>query len=163
MELNTDLSRNYYKIDDEHKTVIVQMVLETIKNISNFKVTEDSDKSRYDIGTNFTEVPFANAYIIETILTDLGYKQDDFDENGWEMDFWIHYQHKNPNYPPLCISGTGITKEIYLRGEYEDYKTYEQHRQESEKFEEEFKKTPEYANIIKRVESMLGEKDNEQK
>lgn len=163
MELNTDFRKNYYHVNEESKAIITQMVLETIKNISEFKITEDSDKCRYDIGTNFTEVPYASAYVIESILGDLGYEQSDFDTNGWEMDFWIHYQHEDPNYPPLCISGTGITKEVYLRGEHEDFETYEE-RDEKLKADPEYQKLIQQSiDIIKRAESILGEEDNEQK
>lgn len=116
MELNTDFHKNYYSINEELKAMIAPMIFETIKNISDFKITEGFDKCRYDIDTNFTKVPYASAYVIENILTDLEYERNDFNTNGWEMDFWIHYQHKDPNYPPLYISGTGITKEVYLRG-----------------------------------------------
>lgn len=161
MELNTELYKNYYRINEESKAVITQMVLETIKNITDFKITEHSDESRYDIGTNFTEVPLASAYVIEDIITGLGYEQVDFDKNGWEMDFWIHYRHKDSNYPPLCISGTGITKEVYLRGEQKDFETYEER-------DEKLKADPEYQrliqkgmDIIKREENIIGEQNNE--
>ena len=58
-------------------------------------------------------------YQLSKILEELGYEEDEdcpMDTNGWELDFWMYYNHPDKkNYAEkLVISGTGITFELKL-------------------------------------------------
>lgn len=66
----------------------------------------------YEIFKDFSKTEL-NPYTLGILLTDLGYEEDGFDQNGWEMDFWIIY--KKPGFKTLTLAGTGITFEMVLR------------------------------------------------
>jgi hypothetical protein len=56
-------------------------------------------------------------YHLWKILEELGYENDDIDDNGWEQDFWVTM--KKDNAPTIIIRGCGMTFEVSLtREEY---------------------------------------------
>lgn len=141
---------NYWHIkDDKQKELLKSIIIDTINEIASFEVTENS-VSRYNIGIDLTNMQ-VGPYHIKDILEELGYKEDDFSDNGWEMDYWFHFQHPEPDkFPPLCLSGTAIIHEMYLRGEDDDYKTYAER-------EEELKNDPELQELIKQGMEIIAE------
>jgi len=42
----------------------------------------------------------------EELIKSLGFKEDrdNFDTNGWEIDFWYYFEH--PSYGNFCLSGS---------------------------------------------------------
>ncbi|EJW13952.1 hypothetical protein M5X02_30715 [Paenibacillus alvei] len=54
-----------------------------------------------------------NPYTLQELLESLGYEKTDFDDNGWQMDFWITME-KN-GCKSIVIEGTGIIFELKLR------------------------------------------------
>lgn len=140
-------NRNRWKIYDTKKEMLTFIILRTIDKISKFEPSEESD-SRYEIGTDLSSIG-VGPYHVKKVLEELGYKEDSFSKNGWEMDYWFHFQHPDPKFPPLCLSGTAIIHEMYLRGEEEDYKTYEER-------EEELRNDPEFQNLINKGMELLA-------
>lgn len=53
-----------------------------------------------------------NPYTIWKLLEELGYEKNDFDTNGWELDFWITMVKSD--FKDISIRGTGITFELNL-------------------------------------------------
>lgn len=150
---------NRWHLDEAKKIEITKIIFDTITEIANFKVTEDS-VSRWNVGTDLSDLG-VGPYHIKDIIESFGYKEDSFSDNGWEMDYWFHFQHPDHSFPPLCLSGTAIIHEMYLHGEDENYETYEER-------EEKLKNDPELQNLIKQsmdiineIDKLLKEYDNE--
>lgn len=150
---------NRWHLDEAKKIEITKIIFDTITEIANFKVTEDS-VSRWNVGTDLSDLG-VGPYHIKDIIESFGYKEDSFNDNGWEMDYWFHFQHPDHSFPPLCLSGTAIIHEMYLHGEDENYETYEER-------EEKLKNDPELQNLIKqsmdiinKTDKLLKEYDNE--
>lgn len=141
---------NRWHLDEAKKIEITKIILDTITEIANFKVTEDS-VSRWNVGTDLSDLG-VGPYHIKDIIKSFGYKEDSFSDNGWEMDYWFHFQHPDHSFPPLCLSGTAIIHEMYLHGEDEDYETYEER-------EEKLKNDPELQNLIKQSMDIINETD----
>lgn len=150
---------NRWHLDEAKKIEITKIIFDTITEIANFKVTEDS-VSRWNVGTDLSDLG-VGPYHIKDIIESFGYKEDSFSDNGWEMDYWFLFQHPDHSFPPLCLSGTAIIHEMYLHGEDENYETYEER-------EEKLKNDPELQNLIKQsmdiineIDKLLKEYDNE--
>lgn len=141
---------NRWHLDEAKKIEITKIIFDTITEIANFKVTEDS-VSRWNVGTDLSDLG-VGPYHIKDIIKSFGYKEDSFSDNGWEMDYWFHFQHPDHSFPPLCLSGTAIIHEMYLHGEDEDYETYEER-------EEKLKNDPELQNLIKQSMDIINETD----
>lgn len=141
---------NYWHIkDDKQKELLKNIIMNTINEIASFKVTDNS-VSRYDVGIDLTNMGFG-LYHVKEILEELGYKEDDFSDNGWEMDYWFHFQHpESDKFPPLCLSDTAIIHEMYLRGEEEDYETYTER-------EEKLKNDPEFQELMRQGIAIVAE------
>lgn len=141
---------NYWHIkDSKQKELLKNIIIDTINEIASFEVTEDS-VSRYNVGIDLTNMG-VGPYHVKDILEELGYNEDDFSDNGWEMDYWFHFQHpESDKFPPLCLSGTAIIHEMYLRGEDDDYVTYVER-------EEKLKNDPEFQDLIKQGMAIIAE------
>lgn len=100
--------KNGYELTTDVKEKYVPIIKKFIDELEAYQ------GEPYDICKDFTRTEL-NPYTLGTILTELGYEEDGFDKNGWEMDFWITY--KKSGFKNLMIAGTGITFEMVLRGE----------------------------------------------
>ena len=151
--------KNRWLIDEETKAKVKAMVVAHINKIANFDI---ESCSRYEVVLDLSEIPGVGPYHVKHIIEDLGYKEDSFSDNGWEMDYWFHFQHpESDKFPSLCLSGTAIIHEMYLRGEEEDYKTYAE-REEKLKNDSEFQELMKQGiDIIAKAERILKESKDE--
>ena len=149
--------KNRWLLDEETKTKVKAMVVAHID-----KIAKDELNSRWDVALDLSEIPGVGPYHVKHIIEDLGYKEDSFSDNGWEMDYWFHFQHpESDKFPPLCLSGTAIIHEMYLRGEDDDYVTYEE-REEKLKNDSEFQELMRHGiDIIAKAERILEESKDE--
>ena len=149
--------KNRWLLDEETKTKVKAMVVAHID-----KIAKDELNSRWDVALDLSEIPGVGPYHVKHIIEDLGYKEDSFSDNGWEMDYWFHFQHpESDKFPPLCLSGTAIIHEMYLRGEDDDYVTYEE-REEKLKNDSEFQELMRQGiDIIAKAERILEESKDE--
>ena len=149
--------KNRWLLDEETKTKVKAMVVAHID-----KIAKDELNSRWDVALDLSEIPGVGPYHVKHIIEDLGYKEDSFSDNGWEMDYWFHFQHpESDKFPPLCLSGTAIIHEMYLRGEDDDYVTYEE-REEKLKNDSEFQELMRQGiDIIAKAERILKESKDE--
>ena len=116
--------KNRWNLDNDKKEQVKSMIIAHINKIAKYELKTDND-SRWDVSLDLSELPGVGPYHIENILKELGYKNNDYDTNGWQMDYWFHFIHQDKKFPPLCLQGTAIIHEMYLHGEDEDEKTYE--------------------------------------
>lgn len=151
--------KNRWLIDEETKAKVKAMVVAHINKIANFDIESGS---RYEVALDLSEIPGIGPYHVKHIIEDLGYEEDSFSDNGWEMDYWFHFQHpESDKFPPLCLSGTAIIHEMYLRGEDDDYVTYKE-REEKLKNDSEFQELMRQGiDIIAKAERILKESKDE--
>ena len=149
--------KNRWLLNEETETKVKAMVVAHIDKIAKYELN-----SRWDVALDLSEIPGVGPYHVKHIIEDLGYKEDSFSDNGWEMDYWFHFQHpESDKFPPLCLSGTAIIHEMYLRGEDDDYVTYEE-REEKLKNDSEFQELMRQGiDIIAKAERILEESKDE--
>ena len=154
-------NKNRWLLDEETKAKVKDMIVAHIDKIAKYEFKTGSN-SRWDILLDLSELPGVGPYHVECIIKDLGYKEIDSNNNGWQMDYRFHFQHPEPDkFPPLCLSGTGIIHEMYLHGEDNYYITHAE-------CEEMIKDNPKFQGLIKqgmsiiaKAEKLLQEDDNE--
>lgn len=100
--------KNRYELTTDIKEKYVPIVKKFIDELEAYQ------GNPFDVCKDFSGTEL-NPYTLGIILTELGYEEDGFDKNGWEMDFWITY--KKPGFKTLILAGTGIIFEMVLRGE----------------------------------------------
>ena len=104
---------NRYKLSEnvEQKyTPIVQKFIEELEAV-------DLENAKDLLEKDFSDLEI-NPYTLGTILEKLGYEEENRNDNGWQLDFWITYT--KTNYRSIAISGCGITFELKL-SEVENY------------------------------------------
>lgn len=94
---------NKYELTDEVKEKFIPIVQDYINKVE----AEDFEGS--ELRLTDTEL---NPYTLWKLLEELGYEKTEFDDNGWQMDFWIEFTKEG--FQTLTIAGTGITFELTL-------------------------------------------------
>ena len=145
--------KNRWVLDEEIEAKVKAMIVAHIDKIAKYELKTDDNDSRWDVSLDLSGIRGVGTYHVKHIIEDLGYKEDSFDDNGWQMDYWFHFQHpESDKFPPLCLNGTAIIHEMYLRGEDDDYVTYEER-------EERLKNDPELQKLIKQGMDIIAEAD----
>ena len=143
--------KNRWVLDEEIEAKVKAMIVAHIDKIAKYELKTDDNDSRWDVSLDLSGIRGVGTYHVKHIIADLGYKEDSFDDNGWQMDYWFHFQHpESDKFPPLCLNGTAIIHEMYLRGEDDDYVTYEER-------EERLKNDPELQKLIKQGMDIIAE------
>ncbi len=70
---------------------------------------EEEDEEDLQLDLSNTKM---NPYRLWKMLERLGYKKTNFQQNGWEFDFWIYFE--KPGSRKLMVWGTGITFNLWL-------------------------------------------------
>ena len=101
-------------IKEKYKPFIADF-LNNLENLTKEEV-ENSDDDIYDLDLSNTEL---NPYTLLTLLKEeFGYTDEEFDHNGWELDYWITIKRPGKTYPSSCenltIRGCGMTFELIL-------------------------------------------------
>lgn len=104
---------NGWELTDEQKQKFIPIIKEYVDKLE----STDLDDTVDELELTFQGI---GPYQLSKILEELGYEEDEdcpSDSNGWEMDFWLYYNHPGKkNYAErLVISGTGMTFELQLR------------------------------------------------
>ena len=94
-----------WELTEAVKEKYVPIVERYIKEIEEEEFPEDIE------ALDFSDTEL-NPYTLWKLLEGLGYKHDDTDQNGWEMDFWLSF--KKDGHKTLTIKGTGITFSLKL-------------------------------------------------
>jgi hypothetical protein len=105
--------KNRWVLEDKLKTRYTPIVREFISRLEAIDEEYVSDLPIID----FSDTRL-NPYTLGILLESLGYKQEDIDQNGWQMDFWITM--KKDGFKSLCIDGTGITFKLILSRKTEE-------------------------------------------
>lgn len=94
---------NKWQLTDEVKVKFMPIVQNYINKI------EAEEFEGEELILTDTEL---NPYMLWKLLEELGYKKTEFEDNGWQMDFWITFTKQG--FQTLTIAGTGITFELNL-------------------------------------------------
>lgn len=104
---------NRYKLTKKVKDKWCPIIKDFLDTLDNWKPEYDfDDTKKTELDLSDTEL---NPYTLKNLLIDeFGYEEDEdeFDTNGWQMDFWIYLN--KPGHSSLSITGTGITFELNL-------------------------------------------------
>jgi hypothetical protein len=84
-----------------------------MENLSGDEI-EYMDNEKFCLKLSDTEL---SPYTLLELMREFGYGDEEFDNNEWELDFWINIS-KDGSYPStcenLCIHGCGMTFELNL-------------------------------------------------
>ena len=62
-------------------------------------------KNYIEFGSGTLDVPFHPISVYDSILEELGYKSEPFDNtNGWQVDFWLEF--RKPETTTIELSGS---------------------------------------------------------
>ena len=80
-----------------------------------YEEIKELDSEEFTLNFSDTKlVPFT----LMKLLEEFGYENVEFNDNGWELDFWIYASRENVTFPStcekLCIHGCGMTFELNL-------------------------------------------------
>lgn len=108
------MSENRWQLTEEimaeYMPIIGKFIMDIETNLEDeLKIIDLSPSSNI-------QVPI-NPYQLWHLLKYMGYEASDWDENGWEHDFWCKFYRDNS--PTLEIFVCGMTFELILR-EYEE-------------------------------------------
>lgn len=101
--LTEDVRRKYKPIIEAFLNKIDDMQKDDIEN---------SENEVFEIDLSDTEL---RPYTLQELMKDFGYENVEFDDNGWELDFWIRMNRNNGKLADkICINGCGMTFEVKI-------------------------------------------------
>lgn len=116
---------NRWHLTDEIRDKWKPIIQEWLKALEN--MTEEEVK---DLAENSTDAEIADKFKLELsdtelnpsrvsdLLKEIGYEDEETDDNGWQWDFWWTYRKNGVSFPSGCealkIVGTGATFELAL-------------------------------------------------
>lgn len=99
--LTEEVEKEYYQIIEAFINKLTSLTPEQVENMDNDEFTIDLSDTKL------------RPYTLLELLKKFGYDDAEFDDNGWELDYWINICNpnifSNCNADRLCIHGTGMT------------------------------------------------------
>ena len=114
-----------YTLEKKQKEEVMCIVKEFL--IRTTKIDEDSDWVEETIELDLTKLKIrVSPAQLNNVLKCLGYKLDNFDSNGWEMDFMGYYELETPNMldglpSRIIMYGGGWDGWLQIRNEKFDF------------------------------------------
>lgn len=108
---------NRWELTDEVKKKYKPVVEEWLNRMESLTVNqiEKMDNEEFCLKLSDTEL---RPYTLLKLLEEFGYGDEEFDDNGWELDFWIRIKREDKAFEStcekLCIHGCGMTFELNL-------------------------------------------------
>ena len=94
----------------EYKSIIEELLIKT-RDLTDNEI-EHMHNEEFTIDLSDTELrPYT---LVKLMESEFGYTDAEFDDNGWELDFWIKMSPPNNKYTKICINGCGMTFELKL-------------------------------------------------
>lgn len=101
------------EVKEKYKPII-QEFLNKMESLTGEQI-ESMDNDEFCLELSDTEL---RPYTLLELMKEFGYGDENFDDNGWELDFWIDITKSEGSYPStserLCIHGCGMTFELNL-------------------------------------------------
>lgn len=111
-----------WHLTDEIKGKIRPLLTEYFDKVENVTAEQVEQMTNEELGLDLSDKGINPSQLVD-LLEEFGYKDIDYDRNGWEMDFWIYMKrtdgkHFDSGCENLVINGCGMTFElkIYING-----------------------------------------------
>lgn len=109
---------NRWKLADELREKFKPLLTEYLNKVENLTVEQIEKMTNEELGLELSDKGI-NPYQLQILLEELGYEENEFDTNGWQMDFWINMKRKDGKHfeshcENLVIAGCGMTFELKL-------------------------------------------------
>lgn len=107
---------NRWKLAKDVKEKYKPIVQEFLTKMENIKSEEIEDMNGDEFTLELSDTKLNPNTLLE-LMREFGYGNEEFDNNGWELDYWINIR-KSGRYDStserLCIHGCGMTFELSL-------------------------------------------------
>ena len=109
---------NRWDLTDELREKFKPLLTEYLDKVENLTAEQVEKMSNKELSLDLSDKGI-NPYQLQKLLEELGYEEDSFDRNGWQLDFWINMKRKDGRHfesycENLVIAGCGITFELKL-------------------------------------------------
>lgn len=113
---------NRWKIPETERKELVSLLKFYFNKLEKLKEKEIEEMDNEEFILDLGELGFKPYWVWEILEEEFNYEKIEFDDNGWELDFWIYFDRKdNKIFPSTCekmvLYGTGMTFELYLSPE----------------------------------------------
>lgn len=98
------MKKNKWKATKEQKEKFIPMIEKFVQRMEKNPDTKEC--------IDFYNRGISPSQLKDILENDLGFKQVDFDRNGWDWDFWITMRKDGIDY---MIYGTGMTFEMAFK------------------------------------------------
>lgn len=106
-----------WNLSEDVRNEYKPMVEKFIKKMEALSYEEFRELDSEEATLNFSDTKLVPFTLLE-LLREFGYENAEFDNNGWELDFWIYISREDMEFPStcenLCIHGCGMTFELNL-------------------------------------------------
>lgn len=111
--------KNYWHITDEQREKFIPILKEYFNKLENMTEEEVCNTENEDMELDLTYEAIGPYLLRDLLREEFGYKEGDWDINGWEMDLWINmYRTDGKTFPSMCehmvIQGCGMTYGLCL-------------------------------------------------
>lgn len=117
---------NRWTLAEDIKNIYKPVIEKFLKKIEDLTYEEVKNIDGEDISLDLSDTRL-NPYTLLELMKELGYSKEEFDSNGWELDFFIDIC-KSESHPSkcekLCIQGCGMTFELKLSVDKKDILDY---------------------------------------
>ena len=109
---------NRWQLTDEIITKFIPILQEYLNKIENITAEQFMQMETKDLDIDFSDTGINPTQLCD-LMEELGYKETKTEDNGWELDFWIHLKRKEGKHfesgcENLVISGCGMTFELKI-------------------------------------------------
>lgn len=108
---------NRWKLTEEVKNKYKPIIAEFLNKMRVLTVEEIEKMDNKEFTLHLSDTKL-RPYTLLELMKDFGYENVEFNDNGWELDFWISIQNNAEEYnstcEKLCIHGCGMTFELNL-------------------------------------------------
>lgn len=109
---------NRWNVTDEIREKFKPILAEYLNKVENLKAEQIDAMDNEELAIDFYNTGI-NPHQLVTLLEELGYEEEDRDDNGWQLDFWINMRRTDDktfdsHCEHLVVNGCGITFELKL-------------------------------------------------
>ena len=113
-KLTKEMREKWRPVVEEWLGKLEKLTEKEVRDLEENATTEELE-ARFKMDLSDTEM---NPSRVAELLKELGYGDDETEDNGWQWDFWWTYKKDGVSFPSGCealkISGTGATFELVL-------------------------------------------------
>ena len=109
---------NRWHLTDEIREKIKPLLSEYFDKVENVTAEQVEHMDNEELGIDLSDKGINPSQLVD-LLEEFGYEETDRDDNGWELDFWIHMRRTDgKSFDSTCehlvVSGCGMTFELKI-------------------------------------------------